>query len=196
MSNHTDMKDKYCGHSNDISQYTKVAAVGRHYKRGAAASGRGTSFVVSFVWALNRVNVVAVTRIHVSYVGVIGRHVPCHYDFMFPRRSYHARLRARAVRGALPPGRGVWGGLRPPQGSREVWGGTPPNDTTVSNLLLRNRVWQTNLKTDLLLRNLLLVESTFKNGVVANLRAKRIGTMSVFDYSMAIQRILQEKAQY
>ena len=62
MSNHTDMQDKYCGHSNDIhpiqSQYTKVAAVGRHHKRGAAASGRGTSFVVSFVVAMNRVDVV------------------------------------------------------------------------------------------------------------------------------------------
>ena len=28
---------------------TKVAAVGRHHKRGGAASGRATSFVVSFV---------------------------------------------------------------------------------------------------------------------------------------------------
>ena len=37
---------------------TKVAAVGRHHKRGAAASGRGTSFVVSFVVAMNRVDVV------------------------------------------------------------------------------------------------------------------------------------------
>ena len=92
MSNQTDMQDKYCGHSNDIhpiqSHYTKVAAVGRHHKRGAAASDRGTSFVVSFVLALNRVNVVAVTTILVLHVGVIGHHVPFHYDFMFPRRSY------------------------------------------------------------------------------------------------------------
>ena len=80
-----------------------MAAVGRHHKRGAAASGRGTSFVVSFVLALNRVNVVAVTTILVLHVGVIGHHVPCRYDFMFPRRSDHARLRAREVRGALPP---------------------------------------------------------------------------------------------
>ena len=74
--------------------------------------GRGTSAVVSFVMALNRVNVVAVTTIFVLHVGVIGRHVPCRYDFMFPRRSYHARLRARGVRGALPPGRA------PPNGER------------------------------------------------------------------------------
>ena len=43
MSNHTDMQDKYCGHRYDIhpiqSQYTKVAAVGRHHKRGVAADG-------------------------------------------------------------------------------------------------------------------------------------------------------------
>ena len=61
-------------------------------------------------------------------------HVPRHYDFMFPRRSYHARLRARGVWGALPPGRGVWGSLRPPQGSRGVWGGgTPPNGELALN---------------------------------------------------------------
>ena len=45
MSNHTDMQDKYCGHSNDIhpiqSQYK-----GNH-KRGSVAGGRGTSFVVA-----------------------------------------------------------------------------------------------------------------------------------------------------
>ena len=76
--------------------------------------------------ALNRVNIVAVTTILVLHVGVIGHHVPCRYDFMFPRRSYHARLRARGVWGALPPGRGVWGGLRPPQGSRGVWGAARP----------------------------------------------------------------------
>ena len=80
--------------------------------------GRGTSFVVSFVLALNRVNVVAVTTILVVHVGVIGHHVPCHYDFMFPRRSYHARLRARGVRGALPRGRGFWGPSALPEQER------------------------------------------------------------------------------
>ena len=35
-----------------------MAAFDRHHKRGAAASGRGTSFVVSFVVAMNRVDVV------------------------------------------------------------------------------------------------------------------------------------------
>ena len=35
-----------------------MAAVGRHHKRGAAAFGRGTSSVVSFVVAMNRVDVV------------------------------------------------------------------------------------------------------------------------------------------
>ena len=41
MSNHTDIQNKYCGHSNDIHrtqrQHTKVVAVGRHHKRGATA---------------------------------------------------------------------------------------------------------------------------------------------------------------
>ena len=107
---------------------TKVAAVGRHHKRGGAAFGRATSFVVSFVLALNRVNVVAVTTILVLHVGVIGHHVSRQSCFMFPRRTITARLRARGVQGALPPGRGVWGGLRPPQGSRGVWGAArPPN---------------------------------------------------------------------
>ena len=44
---------------------TKVAAFGRHHKRGAAAFGRGTSFVVSFVVAMNRVDVVAADTIFV-----------------------------------------------------------------------------------------------------------------------------------
>ena len=35
-----------------------MAAVGRHHKNGAAAFGRGTSSVVSFVVAMNRVDVV------------------------------------------------------------------------------------------------------------------------------------------
>ena len=72
MSNHTDMQDKYCGHCYDIhpiqSQYTKVAACGRHHKRGDAAFGRATSFVVSFVLPLNKVNIVEVTTITV-YLG-------------------------------------------------------------------------------------------------------------------------------
>ena len=66
------------------SQYTKVAAVGRHHERGGAAFVRATSFVVSFLLALNRVNIVVVTTILVLHVGVIGHHVPCHYDFMPP----------------------------------------------------------------------------------------------------------------
>ena len=68
----TDMQDKYCGDCYDIyliqSQYTKVAAVGRHHKRGVAAFGCATSFVVSFVLALNKVKI-AVTTILVLHVG-------------------------------------------------------------------------------------------------------------------------------
>ena len=92
MSNHTDMQDKYCGHCYDIhhiqSQYKG------NLKRGGAAEGRVTSFVVAAagrrlcILDLNKVNVVAVTSILVLHVGVIGHHVPCHYDFMPPLISY------------------------------------------------------------------------------------------------------------
>ena len=58
----TDMQDKYCGNCYDTyliqGQYTKMAAC-----------GRATSFVVSFVLALNKVNIVAVTTILVLHVG-------------------------------------------------------------------------------------------------------------------------------
>ena len=67
ISNHTDIYDYYCGDCYDIrpiqSQYTKEAPVGRHHKRGGAAFGCATSFVVSFVSALNRVNIAAITTI-------------------------------------------------------------------------------------------------------------------------------------
>ena len=92
-------------------------------KEVARPYGRATSFVVSFVLALNRVNVVAVTTILVVHVGVIGHHVPCHYDFMFPRRSYHARLRARRVQGGCPSGGGVWESLRSLPGKQGGLGG-------------------------------------------------------------------------
>ena len=47
------------------SQYTKVA----QHKRGGAALSRATSFVVSFVLALNKINIVAVTTMLVFHVG-------------------------------------------------------------------------------------------------------------------------------
>ena len=56
--------------------------VGHHHKRGGAAFGRATCFVVSFVLALNRVNIVAVTTILVLYVGVILHHVRRHWGFI------------------------------------------------------------------------------------------------------------------
>ena len=69
----TDMQDKYCGDCYDNylmqSQYTKVAAFGCHHKRDGAAFGRATSWVISFVLALNKVNIVAVTTNLVLHVG-------------------------------------------------------------------------------------------------------------------------------
>ena len=76
MSNHTsitDMQDKYCVDCYNIyliqSQYTKVAAFSRQLKRGGAAFGSATFFLVSFALALNGVNIVAVTTILVLHVG-------------------------------------------------------------------------------------------------------------------------------
>ena len=65
----TDMQDKYCGNCADIYLYK-----GNH-KRGGAAEGRDTSFVVEAegrhlcILALNNVNIVAVTTILVLHVG-------------------------------------------------------------------------------------------------------------------------------
>ena len=65
------MKGKYCGDCYDIyptqSQYTKVAEVAR-----PSAAPPLLSIVVSFVLALNRVNVVAVTTILALHVGNAG----------------------------------------------------------------------------------------------------------------------------
>ena len=72
-------QNTFCGESprRVTAKYgDKVTAFGRHHKRGDAAFGRATSSVVSFVLALNRVNVVVVTTILVLHVGVIGHHVP------------------------------------------------------------------------------------------------------------------------
>ena len=109
-----------------------MAAFGHHHKRGGAALGRATSFVVSLVLALNRVNIAAVTTILVLHFGVIGHHVPRHWDFMFPRRSGYARWRARGVREALPPGQWVWGSLRPPKEAKGFGGRKDPNGKSVT----------------------------------------------------------------
>ena len=47
-----------------------MAAVGRHHRRGAAASGRGTSSVVSFVVAIVAMNRVDVVDLVVDLVDV------------------------------------------------------------------------------------------------------------------------------
>ena len=66
---------------------------------------------------------------------------------MFPRRSCNARLRARGVRGALPPGRGFGEAFGPPRegkqgglGARRPPNGHEPEDFTLAStfiLLLR-----------------------------------------------------------
>ena len=43
-----------------------MAAFGRHHKKGVAASDRGISFVVSFVLAMNRINVVGLVDVDID----------------------------------------------------------------------------------------------------------------------------------
>ena len=80
---------------------------GRHQKRGGAAFGRATSFVVSFVSALNRMNVIAVTTIIVVHVGMVGYHVPRQSWFMFLVRAMRACVQGGP--GAMPPSKGSGG---------------------------------------------------------------------------------------
>ena len=67
------MEDKYCGNCDDI--YAIQSQYKGNHKRGGAAEGRATSFVVAAegrhlcISALNTVNIVAVTTILVLYVG-------------------------------------------------------------------------------------------------------------------------------
>ena len=49
---------------------------------------------------------------------MIEYHVQCHYDFMVPRQSYHARLRRAG---------GLGGPAAPPGQQGGLGGGTPPN---------------------------------------------------------------------
>ena len=69
----TDMQDKYCGDCYDI--YPIQSQYKGNHKRGRAAEGRVTSFVVAAagrhlcILALNRVDIVAVTTILVLRVG-------------------------------------------------------------------------------------------------------------------------------
>ena len=56
-----------------LTANTKAAAVGRHHESGGAAIGRATSFVVSFVLALNRIHLFAVNSTFVLHVGTKGQ---------------------------------------------------------------------------------------------------------------------------
>ena len=69
----TDMQDKYCGDRYDI--YRIQSRYKGYHKRGGAAEGRATSFMVAAegrqlcMSALNKVNIAAVTTILVLHVG-------------------------------------------------------------------------------------------------------------------------------
>ena len=72
ISNHTDMQDKYGDHSNDNHP---IQATTAPLAATPPPQERCRGMVVSFVLALNTVNVVAVTTILVFHVGAIGHHV-------------------------------------------------------------------------------------------------------------------------
>ena len=99
----TETQNKYCVGCYDI--YSIHSHYKGNHKRGGAAEGRATSFVVAAngrhlcILALNRVNIVAVNTIIVVHVGVIGYPVPRQSCFML---LPYARC-ARGVRGALLP---------------------------------------------------------------------------------------------
>ena len=132
MSNHTDMQEKCCGDCYDIhpiqTQYTKMAACGRHHKRGDAAFGSATSFVVSFGSALNTVNIVAVCKLLVLRVGT-GRseHVCLDILFLASRASCSIAVLARRAcaqgrsRGHCLPGGDSGGVFASPQRSQAGW---------------------------------------------------------------------------
>ena len=69
----TDMQDKYCGKCYDI--YLIQSHYKGNHKRDGADEGRVTPFVVAAasrhlcIWALNMVNLVAVTTILVLHLG-------------------------------------------------------------------------------------------------------------------------------
>ena len=69
----TDMQDKYCGNCYDL--YLIQTQYKGNHKKGGAAEGRVTSFVVAAegrhlcMLALNNVDIVAVTTILVLHVG-------------------------------------------------------------------------------------------------------------------------------
>ena len=101
-----------------------MAAVGRYHKRGAAAFGRGTSSVVSFVVAMNRVDVVdlVVGLVDVGLVDV----VPAVFSFFGPRLYFwflppavFLAFAPRLFFGLLAPG--CIGQGQPPAVFRAVW---------------------------------------------------------------------------
>ena len=119
----------------NIQRWRPLAATTKELPR---LDGHGTSFVVFFVLAVNWVNVVAVTAMLVLHVGVIGHRVPCHYVFMFPRRSYHARLRARGVREPCPLGEGSGEAFAPPRAAEGFGGRHAPQCLDGSRSTFKN----------------------------------------------------------
>ena len=115
-----------------------MAATTKEVARPSAA----TSFVVSFVMALNRVNIVAVNAILVLHVGKTGRRTvgrtPLGLNVPSPLGLHVWRNQGREVWGAKPPGiarglgvaapqngKGVWVDARPPNSKIKSYRGTP-----------------------------------------------------------------------
>ena len=95
----TDMQGKYCGDCYDIP-YSKPIYEGGGLR--PPSQGRATSFVVSFVLALNRVNIIAVTTILAKHVGN-GRCEHVSLDIMFFAIRASCSLAVRAMRDTRVP---------------------------------------------------------------------------------------------
>ena len=83
--------------------------------RPLAATTKEVAFVVSFVLALNKVNIVAVTTILVLHVGD-DRSEHVRLDIMFLAIRAACSMAVRAMR------RGIWGATRPPNGVIPILG--------------------------------------------------------------------------
>ena len=81
---------------------TKVAAFGRHQKRGDAAFGRATSFVVSFACALDGASILALSTIYYLRLSKTGRTVLGRtFDWMNGRSDAVSRLSGSFLKGTL-----------------------------------------------------------------------------------------------
>ena len=131
----TDMRDKRCI-ALTLILFTLLKAITSETTKELARPKAAT-----FVLALNRVNIVAVTTILVSYVGVIGHQVLRHEVFMFPRRSCIASFARKGGPGKpCPPLGGCSWVLRTPREARDLGNRQAPQQSVRLEVFLPSSV--------------------------------------------------------